>query len=280
MHGSKVVAGIFVSMTSSEIKLIDTHTHLYVDKFDDDREEVMARCLESGIETLLLPNIDLESVPRVLDMMRKWPETCFGMMGLHPCHVDENWEKELEAILATMDNQPEGEEFVAIGEIGLDLYWEKKFKSEQSEAFLAQTRFAKDKGLPIVIHVRDAWDELFTLMDQVNDDSLRGVFHCFTGGDKEADRALEYGGFLLGIGGVSTYKNGGLDKVLPNIPLESLVLETDSPYLSPAPFRGKRNESSYLVHIAQRVADIKGVSFEEVARVTTEGAERMFGLKK
>jgi len=267
-------------MTRTEIKLIDTHTHLYLDQFDDDREEALARCFESGVDTLILPNIDLESVPRVLDMMKKWPQSCYGMMGLHPCYVKENWEKELESIMATLDTPPEGMEFVAVGEIGLDLYWDKQFQKEQSEAFLLQAKMAKKRGLPIVIHVRDAWEELFTLMDQVNDDSLNGVFHCFTGGLKEAERALEYGGFLLGIGGVSTYKNGGLDKVLPSIPLESLVLETDSPYLSPAPHRGKRNESSYLVHIAKKIADIKGVSFEEVARVTSEGARSMFGLKK
>ena len=267
-------------MANTEIKLIDTHTHLYLDQFDDDREEAMTRCFESGIETILLPNINLESVPRVLDMMKKWPKACYGMMGLHPCYVNEDWEKELESIMATLDSPPDDMDFVAVGEIGLDLYWEKKFKAEQSEAFLTQAKMAKERGLPIVIHVRDAWEELFSLMDKVNDESLRGVFHCFTGGLKEAERALDYGGFLLGIGGVSTYKNGGLDKVLPSIPLESLVLETDSPYLSPVPHRGKRNESSYLVHIAKKMAEIKGVSFEEVASVTKEGAVKMFGLKK
>jgi TatD DNase family protein len=266
-------------MTSTQIKLIDTHTHLYLNRFDDDREETMMRCFESGIDTMLLPNINLESVPRVLDMMVKWPNACYGMMGLHPCYVYEDWEKELESIMATLDSPPDGVDFVAVGEIGLDLHWEKKFKTEQSQAFLTQVRMAKERGLPIVIHVRDAWNELFTLMDQVNDDSLRGVFHCFTGGLKEATRALDYGGFLLGIGGVSTYKNGGLDKVLPSIPLDSLVLETDSPYLSPVPHRGKRNESSYLIHIAKKVAEIKRVSLEEVASVTNEVAVRMFSLK-
>ena len=145
-------------MTRTEIKLIDTHTHLYLDQFDDDREEALARCFESGVDTLILPNIDLESVPRVLDMMKKWPQSCYGMMGLHPCYVKENWEKELESIMATLDTPPEGMEFVAVGEIGLDLYWDKQFQKEQSEAFLLQAKMAKKRGLPIVIHVRDAWE--------------------------------------------------------------------------------------------------------------------------
>jgi TatD DNase family protein len=261
------------------MRLIDTHTHLYQPNFDEDRDAAMERCFEAGIDTLLLPNIDLESVPRVLEMMDKWPNSCFGMMGLHPCHVLDGWETELESIRQVLDSPPPGKKFVAVGEIGMDLYWEKKHIEAQREAFRIQVGWAKERGLPIVIHVRDAWEELFNEMDSLNDDSLNGVFHCFTGGTVEAERALEYGGFMLGIGGVSTYKNGGLDKVLPSVPLESLILETDSPYLSPVPYRGKRNESSYLIHVANRLAEIKEVSLEEVASVTTSNAERMFGLQ-
>jgi len=211
-------------------------------------------------------------------MMEKWPDSCFGMMGLHPCHIGEGWEVELEEIRKVLDSPPEGKKFVAVGEIGLDLYWERKHIEAQREAFRIQVRWAKEREIPIVIHVRNAWEELFEEMDNLNDESLTGVFHCFTGGKNEADHAIEYGGFMLGIGGVSTYKNGGLDLVLPDVSLEHLVLETDSPYLSPVPFRGKRNESSYVVHVARRVAEIKGISVEEVADVTTRNAVKMFGL--
>ena len=260
------------------MRLIDTHTHLYQPKFDSDREEAVDRCFAEGVDTLLLPNIDMESVPRVLGMMEKWPHSCFGMMGLHPCHIGEGWEVELEEIRRVLDSPPEGKKFVAVGEIGLDLYWERKHIEAQREAFRIQVGWAKERELPIVIHVRNAWEELFEEMDKLNDESLTGVFHCFTGGKNEADHAIEYGGFMLGIGGVSTYKNGGLDLVLPDVSLEHLVLETDSPYLSPVPFRGKRNESSYVVHVARRVAEIKGISVEEVADVTTRNAVKMFGL--
>jgi TatD DNase family protein len=211
-------------------------------------------------------------------MMEKWPYVCHGMMGLHPCHVEAGWEGDLEKILHHLDNPPSGSKFIAVGEIGLDLYWDKTQLEAQKEAFKIQCAWAKKRSLPIVIHVRDAWEELFSVMDEVNDDTLKGIFHCFTGGETEASRALEYGNFLLGIGGVCTYKNGGSDKVLPGVPLDSLVLETDSPYLAPVPFRGKRNESSYLVHIAQRVADIKDLSLEEVALTTTSNALKMFNL--
>lgn len=257
------------------MKFIDTHTHLYLSQFDEDRDVAIQRCIDAGVEKLLLPNIDVASIPRVLDMMKRWPENCHGMMGLHPCDVDSNWESALAEITKTLDSR---DDFVAVGEIGLDLYWDKTHIEAQKAAFKHQCEMAKSRNLPIVIHVRDAWDELFECMDEVNDDSLTGVFHCFTGNSVQASRALAYGGFLLGIGGVSTYKNGGLDKVLPEIPLENLILETDSPYLSPTPHRGKRNESSYIPIIAQRLADIKGLSLEEVADQTTSNAEKLFNL--
>lgn len=257
------------------MKFIDTHTHLYQPNFDEDRSAAVQRCLDSGVEKLFLPNIDVESIPRVLDMMEKWPDSCHGMMGLHPCHVDENWESALAEITAALDSRSD---FIAVGEIGIDLYWDKTHVEAQKAAFKHQCELAKSRSLPIVIHVRDAWDELFECMDEVHDENLTGVFHCFTGNSDQAARALSYSGFMLGVGGVSTYKNGGLDLVLPHIDLESLVLETDSPYLSPTPHRGKRNESSYIPIIAQRLAEIKNVSLEEVAHVTTANAERLFKL--
>ena len=260
------------------MRLIDTHTHQYMSKFDSDRPESIERCLEAGVDTLLLPNIDVESIPRVLSMMEKWPGVCHGMMGLHPCHVDGDFENALSVIKNQLDNPPEGKSFIAVGEIGMDLYWDKTYIEQQKLAFIEQCTWAKERNLPVVIHVRDSWEELFETMDKVNDDELKGVFHCFTGSQKEAERALEYGGFLLGIGGVSTYKNGGLDKVLPGVGLENLVLETDSPYLSPEPFRGKRNESSYVRHVADRVAEILNLTTEEVAQVTTENSVNLFKL--
>ena len=247
-------------------------------KFDSDRPESIERCLDAGVDTLLLPNIDVESIPRVLSMMEKWPEVCHGMMGLHPCHVDGDFEDALSEIKNQLDNPPNGKSFIAVGEIGMDLYWDKTYIEQQKLAFIEQCSWAKERNLPIVIHVRDSWEELFETMDKVNDDELYGVFHCFTGGQKEATRALEYGGFLLGIGGVCTYKNGGLDKVLPGVGLENLVLETDSPYLSPVPFRGKRNESSYVRHVADRVAEILNLTTDEVAQVTTENSVNLFKL--
>lgn len=247
-------------------------------KFDSDRPESIERCLDAGVDTLLLPNIDVESITRVLSMMEKWPDVCHGMMGLHPCHVDGDFENALSVIKNQLNNPPEGKSFIAVGEIGIDLYWDKTYIEQQKLAFIEQCSWAKERSLPIVIHVRDSWEELFETMDKVNDDELEGVFHCFTGGQKEAARALEYGGFLIGIGGVSTYKNVGLDKVLPGVGLENLVLETDSPYLSPVPFRGKRNESSYVRHVADRVAEILNLTTEEVAQVTTKNAVNLFKL--
>ena len=262
------------------MRFIDTHTHQYQPKFDSDRHESIERCLESGVDTLLLPNIDVESIPRVLSMMEQWPDMCHGMMGLHPCHVDGYFESALATILKALDNPPSGKNFVAIGEIGIDLYWDKTHIEQQKLAFMEQCSWAKERSLPIVIHVRNAWEELFEVMDKVNASSLTGVFHCFTGGEAEAKRALEYGGFKLGIGGVVTYKNSGLDKVLPRVGVEHLVLETDSPYLAPVPFRGKRNESSYVNLIAERVAKILDIKTEEVAQKTTENSVKLFNLKK
>ena len=259
------------------MRIIDTHTHLYQPAFDEDREAAMQRCTEVGVETLLLPNIDAASVPRVHEMMDRWPDRCFGMMGLHPCHVkSDSWESELTTIREQIDHS--GRRYVAIGEIGFDLHWDKTTLDIQHAAFRKQVEWAKELNLPIVIHVREAFDALFEALDEVNDEALTGVVHCFTGNVEQAERILDYGGFYLGIGGVATYKNGGLDAVLPHVPHDRVVLETDSPYLSPVPHRGKRNESSYTAIVAQRVADLWQLPIERAAAVTTANAERLFSL--
>ena len=259
------------------MRLIDTHTHLYQPKFDSDRVEAIARCMEAGVDTLLLPNIDTESIPRVRELMERWPGMCRGMMGLHPCHVQaESLERELEAIEAEL--RLHRGEYVAVGEIGVDLYWDKSTLGLQQDAFRRQVAWAKELDLPIVIHVREAFPELFELLDEVNDGALRGVVHCFTGTPEDAQRIIDYGDFYLGIGGVATYKNGGLEPTLRTVSRDRILLETDSPYLAPVPFRGKRNESAYVAHVAQQVADWWEVSMEEVAAVTTANAQRLFGL--
>lgn len=258
------------------MRFIDTHTHLYQPKFDADRAEAVARCLAAGVDTLLLPNIDAASIPRVRAMVAEWPAVCKGMMGLHPCHVQaESLEAELAAIEAEL--QAHAAEYVAIGEIGVDLYWDASTLPLQQEAFRRQIAWAKAYSLPVVIHVRDAFPELFALLDEVNDAALRGVVHCFTGTPADAERIVAYGDFYLGIGGVATYKNGGLQPTLEAVQRDRVLLETDSPYLAPVPFRGKRNESAYVVHVAQQVADWWQVPVAEVAEVTTENAVRLFG---
>ena len=258
--------------------LIDTHTHLYQPAFDGDREEAMNRCQKVGVDFLLLPNIDVDSVPRIQNMIARWPNRCRGMMGLHPCHVKEGWEKELKKIEEVLNVPMPQSPWVAVGEIGLDLHWDTSTLDLQLEVLRIQLDWAKQRALPVVIHVRSAFKQLFEVLDSEMDDTLKGVVHCFTGDTQEANHVLSYPGWMLGIGGVSTYKKGGLDRVLPHVPLDRIILETDSPYLAPVPFRGKRNESSYVAIVAERVAEIAGVTADEVAKVTTENALRLFGL--
>lgn len=257
--------------------LIDTHTHLYQPAFDGERAAAMERCMEADVKTLLLPNIDSDSIERVHAMMDEWPDRCFGMMGLHPCHVKPDaWQNELQTIEKTLHSS--GRQYVAIGEIGFDLHWDKTTLEIQHEAFRQQVQWAKSLKLPIVIHVREAFDALFEALDSVNDESLSGVVHCFTGNLSQAERILDYGNFYLGIGGVSTYKNGGLDAVLPHVAQDRVILETDSPYLAPVPHRGKRNESSFTRVVAQRVADLWEMSLAQVADITTPNARALFNL--
>ncbi len=254
-------------------RLIDTHTHLYVDQFDKDREQVIENAVKSGVERFFLPNIDNESIDRLLALESRHPSICHPMMGLHPCSVKSNYKEVLTVIKSWLYKRP----FCAVGEIGMDLYWDKTFKNEQIEAFLLQSEWAIALNLPIVIHSRESTSELIDLIKNINDSRLKGIFHCFGGNIKEAEQIIDLG-FYLGIGGVVTFKKAGLDKTLEKIDLQNIVLETDSPYLAPTPYRGKRNESSYLSLIAQRIADIKNTTVEEVGRITSENALRIFKM--
>lgn len=254
---------------------IDTHTHLFSPSFDEDRTETVQRAIHAGVEVMLLPNIDIESIEPMYDLCVQFPDNCFPMMGLHPGSVGEHWESDLEIIRKNLFERKN----VAVGEIGMDLYWDKTFKDQQAEALRLQLTWAKELRLPVVIHAREAFDEIFEVVDELNDESLTGVFHCFTGTVDQAKKIEEYGGFKLGIGGVLTYKKSGLDEVIKEIPMDMLILETDSPYLPPTPHRGKRNESSYLLHIAEKLADVKGMTLKEVAEITTANAKNLFKLK-
>ena len=260
----------------SIMKLIDTHTHLYVSEFDEDRDDVINDAIHSGIEKFFLPNIDLDSVDGMHELVEKYPKHCFPMMGLHPCSVNENYKSTLNDIEAYLNSAKT--KYYAIGEIGIDLYWDNTFLEAQIEAFKTQIQWAKRLKLPIVIHVRDAFDEVFSVIDELNDEDLFGIFHCFTGSVEQANKVINYGGFMLGIGGVLTFKNAGLDSVIKEIELDYLVLETDSPYLAPVPKRGKRNESKYLINIAQKLAEVHGLTIEEVAEITTRNANSIFRI--
>jgi len=255
------------------MQLIDTHTHLYLPEFDTDRDEVINRAINNGISKMLLPNIDIHSVDPMLSLADRYPGVCYPMIGFHPTSVREDYIsqlEELEKIFATNT-------FVAIGEIGIDLYWDKTFLKEQLISFRRQISFAAEKNLPVVIHSRDAFREVFSVLDEFKGVELKGVFHAFTGNLSDARKAVE-SGFKLGIGGIVTFKNSGLDKIVKEIGPGHLILETDSPYLTPAPFRGKRNESSYISIINKKLAEIFGQSEEETAMVTYLNSVKLFNL--
>lgn len=251
---------------------VDTHTHLFVDAFDEDRAEIVQKAINAGVEKMLLPNIDIDTIDAMHALAHQFPNNCYSMMGLHPGSIKEDWRDRLEIIRANLFNG----KYVAVGEIGMDLYWDKTFVKDQAEAFRMQVEWAKELGLPIVIHAREAFEPIFEILDEINDDRLTGVFHCFTGSVEQANRALGYGGFKLGIGGVLTYKKAELDKVLEQIELKNIILETDSPYLPPVPFRGKRNESSYLLHIAEKLTEVYGVPLSTIELETTKNAHELF----
>lgn len=256
------------------MQFVDTHTHLFSPSFDEDRTEIVQRAIKAGVETMLLPNIDVESIEPMYNLCAQFPQNCFPMMGLHPGSVDEKWEENLEIIRTNLFERKN----CAVGEIGMDLYWDKTFVNEQAEAFRRQVNWAKELNLPIVIHAREAFDEIFAIVDELNDERLTGVFHCFTGTLEQAKKIQNYGGFKLGIGGVLTYKKAGLDDILKDVDMSELILETDSPYLPPTPHRGKRNESAYVLHVAEKLADVKGITLADVAQITTKNANELFKL--
>ncbi|MCG9650880.1 TatD family hydrolase [Vibrio brasiliensis] len=253
--------------------MIDTHAHIYASEFDADRDDVVKRALDQGIDKILLPNIDLESIEPMLATEAKYPQICRSMMGLHPCYVDGNVKQTLDIIRAWFEKH----RFIAVGEIGIDLYWDKTFKAEQEMAFITQLNWAKEMKLPVVIHTRDSIEETLTLLAQEQDGSLSGVFHCFGGSIEEA-KAINDLGFHLGLGGVSTFKNGGMDKVIPHLDMDYIILETDCPYLAPVPHRGKRNEPAYTSLVAQRIAELRDISIEQVDSLTTQNATKLFAL--
>jgi len=250
---------------------IDSHAHLYLDQFKEDIDEVISRALASNVQKIFLPNIDSSTTESMYELSAKYPEICFPMMGLHPCSVKENYKEELEHILEVKKTR----KIFGVGELGIDLYWDKTFKEEQIEAFRIQIKWAIEWNLPIIIHSRDALHLTIPIVEELQDGNLSGVFHCFTGTAEDAER-IQGVGFYMGVGGVSTFKNGGMDQTLPAIDIKHLILETDSPYLAPKPYRGKRNESSYIPIVAQRVAELKDLTLEEVMEETTLNSQRLF----
>jgi TatD DNase family protein len=255
------------------MQFIDTHTHLYLPEFDTNRDEVVKRAVNSGVMKMLMPNIDFQSVDLMLSAESRYPEICSPMIGLHPTSVKEDYLSQLDKL----ENLVTKHRFIAIGEIGIDLYWDKTFLKEQLAAFRRQIAFAIDKGLPVVIHSRESFPEVFSVLDEFERKGLRGVFHAFSGNIKDAEKAIGMG-FKLGIGGIVTFKNSGLDKIVKETGPKNLILETDSPYLAPVPYRGKRNESSYICIINKKLAEIFGLSEEEVASIIFTNSTGLFNL--
>lgn len=253
--------------------MIDTHAHVYASEFDHDRDQVIQRAIEQGIERILLPNIDLDSIAPMLATEAAYPDLCRSMMGLHPCYVNADVKQTLEQIEHWFNQR----DFIAVGEIGIDLYWDKTYQAEQEMAFITQLNWAKSLNLPVVIHTRDSIDQTLALLKQEQNGQLSGVFHCF-GGTVEQAKAINDLGFHLGLGGVSTFKNGGMDKVIPALDLNYLVLETDCPYLAPVPYRGKRNEPAYTRLVAERIAELRNLSTQAVDQLTTANAKALFKL--
>ena len=257
------------------MQFIDTHSHLYSSQFDKDRTKVVKEAIDAGVGTILLPNIASNYTKGMLDLCAEFPNNCSPMMGLHPCDVTADT---LTSELSHVEEELAKGNYLAVGEIGLDLYWDKSTLTIQKKAFIHQIKLAKKYNLPIAIHVRDSFSEAIEIIESLNAKSLRGVFHCFTGNAEDAQRVINLGGFYLGIGGVLTFKNSGLDNTIATIDIQHLILETDSPYLAPAPFRGKRNESKYIITIAQKLAEVYNISIEKVAEITTKNAKQLFDL--
>ncbi|MDR2123132.1 MAG: TatD family hydrolase [Flavobacteriaceae bacterium] len=256
------------------MQLIDSHTHLYLESFDEDRDEVIRRAMDAGVERFYLPSIDSSHYSGMVELKNRYPETMFLMAGLHPCDVKpDTYEKEL----AFVEKKLTEESFAAIGEIGLDLYWDTSTLEIQQQAFRKQIQWAKEYKLPIVIHVREAFEEVLKILREERSPEIQGIFHCFTGTLEQGKEAIELG-FSLGIGGVVTFKNGKIDQFLKEIPLQHIVLETDSPYLAPVPYRGKRNEPAYIKQVAEKLSDIYEILPEEIGRITTENALKIFKI--
>ncbi len=251
----------------------DTHTHLYSEEFEQDRGEMIQRAINAGVSRFFIPAIDSTCTQAMYDLEQDFPENVFLMMGLHPTYVKDNYQAELAHVASELAKR----KFYAIGEIGIDLYWDKTHLKEQQVAFRQQIQWAKQYKLPIVIHCREAFDEIFEILEEEKSPELFGIFHCFSGTYEQALQAISYN-MLLGIGGVVTFKNGKIDQFLDRIDLQHIVLETDSPYLAPIPFRGKRNESSYVVNVAAKLAAIYNLSVSEIAQITTENSKRVFGI--
>lgn len=255
-------------------EFVDSHAHIYVNKFKEDINDVLERSFEHGVKKIYMPNIDHTSIDDMMEVESKYPDNCIAMMGLHPCSVQKGFEKELYLVEEWLEKR----NFAAVGEIGTDLYWEKAYWPEQQEAFKIQVEWAKRHKLPIVIHCRESIDETIELVETLKTDELTGVFHCFSGNLEQAKKIIELG-FYLGFGGVATFKNGGLDTVIPHVGLEHILLETDSPYLAPVPHRGKRNEPAYIPIVAKKIATLKEMPLDEIALKTTANALKLFSNK-
>ncbi len=253
--------------------LIDTHSHIYSEDFNDDIEEVLQNAYNNDVKKIVLPNIDSGTIKRLLDLSNSYPHVCYPLMGLHPTSVSGDYKEELAVVEYWLDKH----KFHGIGEIGIDLYWDRTYIEEQKEAFRHQIKLAKSRKLPIVIHVRESFNEVYQIVKEEQDGSLSGIFHCFTGDNTEAQKISDLG-FLMGIGGVVTYKNSNLGQVLQNLDVSKLVLETDAPYLAPDPKRGRRNESANLVYVAQKLSEIYQLPFKEIAEITTSNARKLFGI--
>ncbi|MFN8415402.1 MAG: TatD family hydrolase [Cytophagaceae bacterium] len=251
--------------------IIDTHIHLYAEEYGAERDTLIERAIEQGVGRFYIPNVDVASIDGVWDVVARFPQQAVPMMGIHPCYVKEDYKEQLQRIEQELDKP----EVKAVGEIGLDLYWDKTHIELQKEALAIQCRWALDRDLPVIIHSRDAFNESFELMESFMAKGLRGVFHCFGGTVEEAAKLWQYG-FYVGIGGVSTFKKAGMDAVLPHVPLEQIVLETDGPYLAPVPHRGKRNDPEFLTIVAAHVAELKGLTYGELATATSSNAEKLF----
>jgi TatD DNase family protein len=255
------------------MQIIDTHTHLYLKQFNEDIDQVIKRAINNGVNKFIFPAIDSSYSKQMHDLQNKYSKNIYLMSGLHPVSVKENYKDELALVVKSLEDH----NYIAIGEIGIDLYWDKTFLKQQQDAFEFQIRLAISNDLPIVIHCREGFDEIFEILDAEKCEKLRGIFHCFTGTLGQAKRAINLG-FKLGIGGVVTFKNGGIDKFINQISINNIVLETDSPYLSPVPFRGKRNESSYIKYVLSKLSELYGISEEELAKLTTENSKKIFRI--